>query len=126
MAKNNLKTRLLKGIIANGIGQIVTVVIQAVSLPIFLHSWGKELYGEWLILSAIPAYLSLSDIGFSTAATNEMTMKVAQGDRAIALEVFQSIWLLISGISFITAFTLTFTAYLMPIKSFNPYPCFSD
>ena len=116
MAKNHLKTRLFKGIIANGLGQIVTVVIQVVSLPIFLHSWGKELYGEWLILSAIPAYLSLSDIGFSTAATNEMTMKVAQGDRATALEVFQSIWLLISGISFTTAMTLTFTTYFIPIK----------
>jgi O-antigen/teichoic acid export membrane protein len=117
MAKNNLKTRLFKGIIANGLGQIVTVVIQVVSLPIFLHSWGKELYGEWLILSAIPAYLSLSDIGFSTAATNEMAMKVAQGDRATALEVFQSIWLLISGISFTTAMTLTFTTYFIPIKN---------
>jgi len=117
MAKNHLKTRLFKGIIANGLGQIVTVVIQVVSLPIFLHSWGKELYGEWLILSAIPAYLSLSDIGFSTAATNEMTMKVAQGDRSTALEVFQSIWLLISGISFTTAMTLTFTTYFIPIKT---------
>jgi O-antigen/teichoic acid export membrane protein len=51
------------------------------------------------MLSALPAYLAMSDIGFGTAAANEMTIKVAEGDRDGALEAFQSTWLFITGVS---------------------------
>src|SRR5438128_6286169 len=94
---SNLKSRLFKSIGANAYGQLVSVGIQLISVPIFLHYWGVELYGEWLILSAIPAYLSLSDIGFASVAGNDMTMRMAKGDQHGALEVYQSIWLLISA-----------------------------
>lgn len=114
---SNLKNRLLRGFGANGLSQIVTVVIQIVSVPIFLQSWGQELYGEWLIISAIPTYISMSDIGFTTAAANDMTMNVARGEKSSALEVFQSIWLLISFISFIIIITATSIVYLFPVSN---------
>lgn len=84
---------------ANAYGQLITVAIQLVSVPLFLHYWGVELYGEWLILSAIPAYLSLSDIGFASVAANDMTMRVAKGDQQGALVVYQSIWIFICAVS---------------------------
>ncbi len=111
---SNLRNRLLRGFGANGLNQIVTVVIQILSVPIFLESWGKELYGEWLILSAIPTYISMSDIGFTTAAANDMTMNVARGEKSAALEVFQSIWLLLSCISLAIAIITISTVYLFP------------
>ena len=74
----SLKNRIIKGISANLVSQVINAAIQLVSLPIFLKYWGADLYGEWLILSSIPIYLSMSDIGFGVAAANEMTMKIAQ------------------------------------------------
>jgi predicted CoA-binding protein len=84
-----LKAKLLRNLGANAYGQAITILIQLVSVPLYLHYWAKQLYGEWLILSAIPAYLALSDIGFASVTANDMTMRVANGDRHGTLEVFQ-------------------------------------
>jgi hypothetical protein len=55
--------RISLGLGANLFGQVVTVAIQLLSLPVFLHFWSLSRYGEWLMLSAIPAYLSAVDVG---------------------------------------------------------------
>lgn len=112
----NLTARLLRGIGANAFGQVVTVLIQLVSVPIFIRFWGVNLYGEWLILSAIPAYFALSDVGFGSVAANEMTMRVAQGDRTAALSVFQSTWLLITCISLAIALILSGIIWFIPLE----------
>jgi len=112
-----LKSKLLRNLGANAYGQGITILIQLVSMPLYLHYWGVELYGEWLILSAIPAYLALSDIGFASVAANDMTMRVANGDRRGALEVYQSIWLFISGVSVLVASALALIVYSVPVAA---------
>ena len=92
----NLRVRLLKGLGANAFGHVASIVIQVISVPVFLRAWGVEIYGEWLILSTVPAYFAMSDVGFANVAANEMTMLVANGEREKALEIFQSTWLFIS------------------------------
>lgn len=87
MSKDVLR-RLLQGFGANAYGQVVTTIVQIVGVPILLYSWGKELYGVWLILFAIPSYLSVTDLGFSQSAANDMTARTGRGDREGALRVF--------------------------------------
>ena len=82
--------RLIAGIGANSFGMAITIAIQLVSLPMFLRYWDTSTYGVWLMLSAIPAYLSMADVGMVTAAGNKMTMAVAKGDVSEANRVFQS------------------------------------
>lgn len=91
----SITRRLLHGLGANAFNQFVTVIVQLAGVPILLHAWGTQLYGEWLILFSIPAYLSMTDLGFSQSAGNDMTAKVARGDRARALKVFQSLAVLV-------------------------------
>ncbi|THD09540.1 hypothetical protein [Metallibacterium scheffleri] len=67
--------RILHGLGANAYGQLVAVVIQLAGVPILLHAWGTQLYGEWLILAAIPTYLLMADLGFSQSAGNDMTAR---------------------------------------------------
>lgn len=116
MIGSTLKSKLLRNLGANAYGQLITVVIQLASVPLYLHYWGVDLYGEWLLLSAIPAYLALSDIGFASVAANDMTMRVANGDRRGALEVYQSIWLFISGISMLLGAALTLLIHVVPVN----------
>lgn len=94
-----VQERLMRGLAAQGFAQVVNMGMQLFSVPMFLHFWGKTQYGEWLLLSTIPSYFALSDLSFGSAAGNEMTMLVAAGDRERALKVFQSAWLLITGVS---------------------------
>jgi O-antigen/teichoic acid export membrane protein len=90
-------------------------VVQIISLPIFLHSWGAKLYGEWLILAALPAYIAFSDVGFGNVAANDMTMRVAAGDREGALETFQSTWTLMTVSSLLVLASFITGACWLPL-----------
>ncbi|MFM0737521.1 lipopolysaccharide biosynthesis protein [Paraburkholderia xenovorans] len=82
--------RISLGLGANLFGQVVTVAIQLLSLPIFLQFWSLSRYGEWLMLSAIPAYLSAMDVGILSVGMNRMAILAAGGDVASAERIFQS------------------------------------
>ncbi len=67
------------------------MAIQTATVPIYLCFWGRQLFSEWVVLTAIPAYLTFTDFGFSVVASNEMAVRAGGGDRRAALEAFQSI-----------------------------------
>lgn len=85
-----VQSRIWKGMLANGFGQVVTAVIQLAGLPVFLHAWGLEVYGEWLVLTALAAYFTLGDLGFIGVAANAMTMQMGEGRTEQARATFQS------------------------------------
>jgi O-antigen/teichoic acid export membrane protein len=107
--------RVLRGFGANTYAQIVTAVMQLVSVPVLLHAWGPQQYGEWLILFAIPAYLSMGDLGFSQSAANDMTARVARGDGAGAVRVFKSLVVLVCGIAVTGAIFVALVVPLLPL-----------
>jgi O-antigen/teichoic acid export membrane protein len=49
-------------------------------VPLFLKAWGAEVYGEWLLLTSVVAYLSLTDLGGQLYIVNRLTQAHAQGD----------------------------------------------
>ena len=85
-----MRRRVIAGMGANSFGMAVNIGIQLASVPLFLHFWNNSTYGIWLMLSAIPAYLSMADVGMVTAAGNKMTMAMGRGDLDEANKVFQS------------------------------------
>jgi O-antigen/teichoic acid export membrane protein len=110
------RDRFLRGFGATAIGPFVTILAQVISVPVFLHSWGPKVYGEWLILSAIPTYIAFSDVGFGSVAANDMTIRVAAGDRDGALVTFQSTWLFISAASLFVVVCFMGGAWSLPLE----------
>ena len=111
----SVRNRLLKGFAAQGFAQVINLIIQIGSVPLFIHFWGKLLYGEWIVLSTIPSYFGLSDLGFANAAGTEMTMLVGRGDKAGALKVFQSAWVLVTGLSLVVTLTMLGLVRFLPL-----------
>ena len=72
--------QLLKNVGTNGLGLFVTLFNQILLLPIYLHFWSMELYGDWIALSAISLFFSSSDLGFTTYFTNAFVVNHAQGN----------------------------------------------
>ena len=112
----SVRSRLIKGFAAQGFAATINLISQIAGVPLFIHFWGRVLYGEWLILSTIPSYFALSDLGFANAAGTEMTMRVARGDREGALKVFQSAWLLVTGVSLLVTLTMLGAARWLPLE----------
>lgn len=88
--------RIARGLAANIGGMGVTLVIQLVSVPLFLAAWGVPTYGEWLVLSAVPTYVALSDLSFSSVAGNSMVMLEAAGKRTEAVALGRRLWSIVT------------------------------
>lgn len=84
-------------------------------VPVFLHFWGVNLYGEWMIVNSVPSYLAFSNIGFGSVAGNEMTMLNSANDREGALRVFQSCWWLIACVCSFVGVLLAAALYVIPV-----------
>ena len=111
-----IRRRILKGFGANVFGQIVIAVVQLVGVPILLNAWGTRLYGEWLVLFAIPSFLSITDLGFSQSAANDMSQKVARGEHGDANVVFQSLCALVYGAAAAGMLTVTALLFFLPLR----------
>ncbi len=69
---------ILKNFGANSFSVLINIVFQVVTIPIFIKYWGVDMYGEWLILTAAAAYFSMTDIGLSTATSNDFSINYVQ------------------------------------------------
>jgi O-antigen/teichoic acid export membrane protein len=111
------KRRLLLGFATNWVSKLANTVIQLIQVPLFFHFWATAVYGDWLIVNSVPAYLAFSNVGFGNVASNEMTMMEAGGDREGALRVFQSCWWLIALVGAVIGLLLVPVLYFVPVAS---------
>jgi hypothetical protein len=78
--------RLLRGFGAQGLVQGVQLFVRLAEVPLLLSCWGAQLYGEWLMLSAIPLCLSVCDGGFTGATCRKDQKEVEEqlvGERSL-------------------------------------------
>jgi O-antigen/teichoic acid export membrane protein len=112
------KRRLFLGFVSSWVSKVASTIVQLVQVPVFLHFWSVPLYGEWIMVTAIPSYLSFSSIGFGNVAGNEMTMMTARDDRDGALRVFQSCWWLITAICSAGILIFGVALYFFPVSEY--------
>jgi O-antigen/teichoic acid export membrane protein len=109
------KRRLFVGFVTTMVSKAASTVIQFAQVPVLMHFWGRSMFGVWGILTAIPTYLSFSNIGFGSVAGNEMTMLMAREEQDAALGVFQSCWWLISLVMGATVAAMCGVLYFLPV-----------
>ncbi len=107
--------RLFKGIGANFLGQIINMASRIVLVPLFLLAWGADIYGEWLLLSSMVAYLSVTDLGGAQYITNRMTQAFAGQDEALFRKILHT------GLALFLILPLAvFMLFITAIALFNP------
>ncbi len=104
-------SRLHFGFLAQGYGQLVLIGVRLLEVPLFLHFWGAESYGEWLVITAIPSLLTFGDFGVSQGAVRSMTTATAARRTDEALAIYQSAAL--TTFVFSAAFTAIFLSLSM-------------
>lgn len=72
--------RVLRGTAALSVVAVINTVSQLAIVPVALHFWGAAKYGDWVGLSALVAFLALSDIGIQTYVVNRMSARYARGE----------------------------------------------
>lgn len=109
------RKRLFVGFLTTWLSKLASSIIQFVQIPVLFHYWTIQLNGEWMILTAIPSYLSFSNVGFGSVAGNEMTMLMARGEQDEALSVFQSCWWLIAIVLGVTGAAMCVALWSLPV-----------
>lgn len=88
------KSAIFSNSAANAASILWVSLVQIISVPVMVGSWGVNNYGVWMMMTTIPTYLALSDLGISAAATSKMTMLYAQQDFVGVGKLFNSVLLL--------------------------------
>jgi O-antigen/teichoic acid export membrane protein len=108
--------RIGKLFAAQNAGQLVTILMQLLLPPAFLHAYGISLYGQWLALSAAVAYLSTFNYGLQTYTNMQMTIHYNRGELQETREV-QSAGLRILLSAFVIFGLALLVIFLIPLKS---------
>jgi O-antigen/teichoic acid export membrane protein len=72
--------RALHAFVAFCFGQGIATVGYLLLVPLYLHVWPPSLYGEWLTLGSVVAYLSCLHLGVQVYAVNRLTQAHARGN----------------------------------------------
>jgi O-antigen/teichoic acid export membrane protein len=77
--------------LAGAAGRLIAALGPILVAPLMIRHWGLPLYGEWLILNAIPAYVMLApDFGLAGAVVNRMPFLAASGRQSEAVALYRS------------------------------------
>ncbi len=72
--------RLAKGLAATLLSQVINIVGNIVLVPVFLSHWGELQYGEWLMVYAAVAYMTVVDFGLQMYVVNLLSQAFTRGD----------------------------------------------
>ncbi len=113
-----MKGRVIRGVGAGALGQLISLVGRLALVPLYLYSWGQDLYAHWILLSAVVTYLSLADLGGQQYIAIRLTALRASGDRSEFDTTFQTALVLYALVSFALVVLLALALLLL---SFLPY-----
>lgn len=96
-----------KNLAANLYGTGIQLINQILLVPFYIVFWGNELYSDWIVISALTAFFTMSDIGLNNVIQNRFAMKLAEGntkecnslmtDNFVLVSIIFAIVLLLSG-----------------------------
>lgn len=82
--------RIFSGLGLSAASIIVLLLGQLIAVPIFLSSWGAQLYGEWLVITSLVASLSVLNFGVQTYVINRLIAFHVQGEVAHGTELLHA------------------------------------
>jgi O-antigen/teichoic acid export membrane protein len=65
---------------------------QLLLVPVYLHFWGTERYGWWLVLYAIPACFTFLDAGIANSLGNALTIAYQRKEFPQAQRMLNAVW----------------------------------
>ncbi|UQA62388.1 lipopolysaccharide biosynthesis protein [Polyangium aurulentum] len=82
--------RVFKGTLVLALSAVVTLVGQLATVSAGMKGWGAVRYGEWIWLSGLVTFLTLTDLGIQNHVVNRMNAHNARGERDRVLSELHS------------------------------------
>ena len=81
-----------KNLAATLYSNVANIGGQLLLVPFYLHFWGTERYGWWLVLYAIPACFTFLDAGISNSLGNALTIAYHRKEFRKAQQMLSAVW----------------------------------
>lgn len=91
--------------LATFVGRGLNAVRQLMSVPLLLGAWGAPYYGEWLLISIIPSFLAMSNLGLGAATATQICFDIRRDKSAEAWSLMKSTTAML-GIGLLTLFAV--------------------
>lgn len=109
---------VVRNILWNWVGMIVTGLVIFAMTPILIHSLGNFYYGLWVLVNAVVGYYGLLDLGLTPTLQRFISHMDGQGNRAGLNETFCSAIVLSTGIGILIV-ALVLAAVQLPPALFH-------
>ena len=72
--KNLYNSTISKNLIANIFGVGIQLINQVILIPLYLIYWPIDLYSDWIVITALSAFFSMSDMGLNSVTQNQFSI----------------------------------------------------
>lgn len=114
---SSLRKKIFRNLSGYGYSQGATIVAQIVVVPFFLAAWGVRQYGEWLVLTSIPMFLSLMELGVAQASATRASLASGSQDLPAIRRILDTAMAFSLGTAGSVALLGTFLAITVPWSS---------
>ncbi|EGX26730.1 hypothetical protein BSEG_04588, partial [Phocaeicola dorei 5_1_36/D4] len=76
--KNLYNSTISKNLIANIFGVGIQLINQVILIPLYLIYWPIDLYSDWIVITALSAFFSMSDMGLNSVTQNQFSISYNQ------------------------------------------------
>ncbi|MBH5399911.1 hypothetical protein HZZ13_19270 [Bradyrhizobium sp. CNPSo 4010] len=82
-----VRRRIRSAFAAYLFARTIRVAEQIILVPLFLSSWGAQLYGEWLAVAALAGFAAIANLGVGQAAAAEVVLQSTRNELGKASRV---------------------------------------
>lgn len=100
-----------KNIFSTFFGVVIQLFTQLVLVPFYIICWGNDLYSDWIVLSAITGFFSVTDIGLTTVTVNRFSIEYANGNYKLCYSLLSNSIMLLN-VAFLICFILLIPALI--------------
>lgn len=110
----NITTRRVLGTFGSLMAtRIIRFAEQFITLPVLIHAWGPNLFGEWAALYSLVAITGLANAGLGQASSTDILLAYSKGDlvgarKSFSTSLFISLGLIISACMVVFVLTMFF------------------
>ncbi|KQS93230.1 hypothetical protein [Chryseobacterium sp. Leaf394] len=90
-----LNSHIVKNIISKFFGLGVNLINQIALIPLFITFWGVEKYGDWIIISTIMSFFSMSNVGFNDVMANKFIVAHTENKEALCRKYLTNNYILL-------------------------------
>lgn len=98
----SVNKNIIQNIGSNSFGVVVTLFNQVLMIPFFLSYWGVDRYSDWIVLTSISSFFTMTDVGINSVTANQFTIEYARGKKMKCNSLLSNNYLILSILTIIS------------------------